>query len=265
MNRVEGIQAAEAKAAALVHRCGVTAPQHVNPGVYAKKLGARVVDGHLQGAQAQLVRTPDEITILISDRVRDERARNFIMVHELGHLVLSHPSCSPSELFSPVTRGPSHKRTYEGEASTYSGAALMPAPLVRPLCDVPEMTLDVAWQIMRLYPVSILASAIRSTQLTSLRCAAVFASRSVVKWFAPSATCTRWIPRGFRLSSESRASAFFEHGTLNEEAGRVPARAWFKTESDVEIIEQSIGSAEHGTTLSMLWIPESSATALGMR
>jgi Zn-dependent peptidase ImmA (M78 family) len=265
MNRAEGIQAAEAKAAALVHRCGVTAPEHVNPGVYAKKLGARIVDGRLQGAQAQLVRTPDDITILISDRVRDERARNFIMVHELGHLVLSHPSCSPSELFSPVTRGPSHKRTYEGEASTYSGAALMPEALVRPLCDVPEMTLDVAWQIMRLYPVSILASSIRCTQLASLRCAAVFASRGVVKWFAPSATCTRWVPRGMRLDPDSNAFAFFERGTLDESARRVPGRAWFKTDSNAEILEQSIGSAVHGTTLSMLWIPESSAAALGMK
>ncbi len=265
MMRVEGIRAAEAKAAALVHRCGVTAPEHIDARVYAKKLGARIVEGPLEGAQAQLVRTGDQITILLSDRIRDERARSFITVHELGHLVLAHPSCSPRELCSPVTRGPSHKRTYEGEASTYSGAALMPADLVQPLCDVSAMSLEIAWQIHRLYPASMLASAIRCTQLTSHRCAAVFCSRGAVKWFAPSERCTRWIPRGMRLDPASQAFSFFDRGQLDEAAHAVPARAWFKTESDVEIIEQSIGSEEHGTTLTMLWAPETSAAALGMK
>jgi len=265
MMRAEGIRAAEAKAAALVHRCGVTAPEHINARVYAKKLGARIAEGPLEGAQAQLVRSGDAITILISDRIRDDRARNFIVVHELGHLVLKHPSCSPRELCSPVTRGPSHKRTYEGEASTYSGAALMPADLVRPMCDVGAMSLEIAWQIQREYPVSILAAAIRCTQLTSLRCAAVFSARGAVKWFTPSERCARWIPRGKRLDPASQAFAFFDRGQLDEAARAVPARAWFKTESDVEIIEQSIGSEEHGTTLTMLWIPESSAAALGMK
>jgi len=44
--------------------------------------------------------------------------------------------------------------------------------------------------------------------------------------------------------------------------GEVPADAWFDTSVEVDIVEHSIASPQHGTVLSLLWIPERSAARL---
>jgi len=57
---------------------------------------------------------------------------------------------------------------------------------------------------------------------------------------------------------------FHPIGKLDEREQPVPACAWFKTEAGVDVIEHSICSVEHGTVLSMLWVPEAVAAPLGM-
>ena len=110
---------------------------------------------------------------------------------------------------------------------------------------------------------SILASAIQFAELSSERCAAVFSARREVVWTAPSATFAREIPRGKRIDPHSVAWDFFVRGELDDSAQPVPADAWFDTSAEVDIVEHSIASPQHGTVLSLLWIPERSASRLG--
>ncbi len=259
------IRRARQAAVALSRRFGVTAPDHINIEVFAAKLGATVIVGPLEGAIAQLVRSGNHVHIIVSERVTDECAIRFSIAHELGHYVLGHPSRPPSELCGGVRPRPGSReeRNYELEANAFAGELLMPSHLVRAWCEVSPVSMEIPRKIAREYNVSILASAIQFAELSSERCAAVFSSRREVVWTAPSATFAREIPRGKRIDPHSVAWDFFVKGELEDSAQPVPADAWFDTSVEVDIVEHSIASPQHGTVLSLLWIPERSASRLG--
>ena len=264
--RKAGIGEARRVARALVYRLGIAAAHHIRIEAIAKRLGARVVDTHLDGAQAQLLRTGDEILIMVSDRIADIGARRFSIAHELGHFVLKHPSMPHHALFGSfgARQTSDDERDYEAEANAFASELLMPYALLQRWCEVSPVDLEVPWRIVHEFSVSILAAARRFTELSSERCAAVFSARRCVQWCSQSDTFTREIARGRRLDPESVAWDFFQNGKIDDRAQPVPADAWFETSADVEIIEHSIASVEHETVLSMLWIPERVAGPLGM-
>jgi Zn-dependent peptidase ImmA (M78 family) len=263
--RRTGIREARRVARALVYRLGISSAEHIRIEAIAKRLGARVVETNLDGAQAQLVRTGDEVVIMVSDRITDLGSRRFSIAHELGHYVLKHPSMPPHALFGSGGRKVSDdERDYEAEANAFASELLMPHALLHRWCDVSSVDLDVPWRIVREFSVSILAAARRFTELSPERCAAVFSARRQVMWCSQSDTFTREIERGRRLEPASVAWDFFQAGKIDDRAQPVPADAWFETSADVEIIEHSIASEEHSTVLSMLWIPERVAGPLGM-
>lgn len=264
--RKTGIGIARRSARSLVHRLGISTAEHIRIDAIAKRLGARVVETRLDGADAQLVRTGDDVLIMVTDRLADEGARRFAIAHELGHFVLGHPSMPPHLLSSPLwlRRLGEDERDHEAEANAFASELLMPHTLVGRRCDVSPVSLDVPWRLAREFRVSILASARRFVELSPERCAAVFSKRRKVIWVASSATFTREITRGRRLDPESVAWEFYEHGAIEDRARRVPADAWLETSVEVEIFEHATASNEFGTVLSMVWIPDGVAAPLGM-
>lgn len=260
--RQEWIRDAQRGAQRLLYRFGVRAPEHLIVESFAARLGVEIVEAPIDGAIAQLVRMRDRAIIMVASQITDPAVRRFSIAHELGHLVLVHPSRAATELCSAY--GLRGERDYEAEANAFAAELLMPASLLRRTCEVSPVDLAVPRRIANDYNVSILASAIRFTELASERCAAVFSVGRRVKWFAPSSTFTRAIERGKLLDATSLAWDYFANGTLADEPQPVPADAWLDTSADVEIVEHSICSHELGTVLTMLWVPERSAPRLGM-
>src|SRR5262245_13523583 len=114
-----GIRKARRAARALLERFGVRAAEHVKTEGLAKRLGATIMIGPLDGADAQRVCVGDLIKIIVSNRITDEAARRFSIAHELGHLVLDHPTPPLSELWAdaPSMHGAKKERNYEAEAN----------------------------------------------------------------------------------------------------------------------------------------------------
>src|SRR5262245_17395106 len=137
--RQAGISNARRAARAYVIRLGITAPGHVRIEAIAKRIGAlmglklRIVDGPLDGADSQLVRLPAEVIIVVSTRIRDRASRKFVIAHELGHLVLDHPSLPPHTIgeAGPARRTPDHVRDFEAEANAFASELTMPYALVK--------------------------------------------------------------------------------------------------------------------------------------
>jgi Zn-dependent peptidase ImmA (M78 family) len=264
--RQDGIRDARRTARALVRRLGIAAPEHIRIEAIARRLGAIVIETKLDGADAQLVCRGERVEILVSDRITDPGARRFAIAHELGHFFLEHP-CRPPYLLSQGSvsrRGREDARDYEAEANAFASELLIPKVLVDSWCAVSPVSLEVPWRIAHTFQMSILSSAIRFAELSPERCAAVFCARRQVAWVAPSATFTRAIPRGRRLDPQSVAWDFYEKGAVDDAPIAIPADAWFDTSAEVDIIEHATVSREHGTVLSMLWIPERVAAPLGM-
>lgn len=262
--RHDRIRDAQRCAKGLLHRFGVRAAGHIVIEAFAAKLGVEIIEAPLDGATAQLVRNGSCAMIFVSDRETTEASRRFSIAHELGHLMLKHPSLNPKELCAKHAAMVSLTRDYEAEANAFASELLMPAELVQRACEVSPVDLEVPRRIARDYNVSILASARRFTELASERCAAVFSAGREVKWFAPSATFTREIMTDKQIDATSLAWDYFAKGSIADEPQAVPADAWLDTSADVEIVEHSIYSRELRTVLTMLWVPESSAPRLGM-
>src|SRR5262245_20824420 len=116
--RHAGIWNARREARAYITRLGITAPGHIRIEAIAKRVGAmlglklRIVDAPLDGADSQLVRLPGEVIIVVSTRISDPASRKFVIAHELGHLVLDHPSLTPHTIgeAGSVRRTPDHVR-----------------------------------------------------------------------------------------------------------------------------------------------------------
>ncbi|HEY1811000.1 MAG TPA: ImmA/IrrE family metallo-endopeptidase [Kofleriaceae bacterium] len=265
--QVDGIRDARRVARDLLYRFGITAPEHVRIEAIAKRLGVRIVETRLDGAQAQLVQNGRDAIIYVSDRITDPCARRFCVAHELGHFVLKHPATPASQLCKPHAwkqLGDVLERDLEREANVFASEILMPCSLVEKRCDVSPVDLGVPREIARDFTVSILASTRRFAELSPERCIAVFSANGVVQWRHPSPTFTRDVAPGKRLDRDSAAWDFFARGALDDRPQPIPASAWLETSVDVDIVEHSICSHEHQTVLSLLWVPERVADPLGM-
>ena len=173
----------------------------------------------------------DLVQIVLPERVTDNGARRFAIVHELYHYLKRHPSPSPTMMCQPkwTRRGDDALHACEVGSNAFAGAVLLPEFLLRKRCEVSPVSLDVPWQIAREYDVSILTSAIRFAELTSERCAAVLSKRGNVVWAAASPTFTREIEKGKRIDRESVAWDYYATGKLDDREQPVPASAWFDT------------------------------------
>lgn len=209
----------------------------------------------LDGADAQLIRTGDLATILLSDRLVSPQVRRFTIAHELGHLLLDHTLQIPSKIRRL-------KRAYaplvEVTANAFASELLMPGFLVREMCDLSQGDLDAPREISQLFEVSLLAAAIRCTELSRAACAAVFSvaqeNTGRVRWVTCSASMEARIRRGQCLDSASLASTFFVSGRATTEPTEVPANAWFDRAPEGRVVEHVACAPRLRTTLSMVEI-----------
>ncbi|MCX5748426.1 MAG: ImmA/IrrE family metallo-endopeptidase [Proteobacteria bacterium] len=245
---------------------GVKTRDDIRPEAWAYDLGIEIVEADLDGASAQLIRLGDLVQIVLSERITESGARRFAIAHEIYHFLKKHPSLAATMLCKPkwVRSGAKEPCAYEIGSNAFGSAVLLPDFLLRKRCEVSPVSLDVPWQITKEYDVSILASARRFVELSSERCAAVFAKDGVVQWSTRSATFTRKIRDGRRLHRDSIAWDFHATGKLDERDQPVPARAWFGTTSNEDIIEHATCRPDYGTVLSLLWVPDAVGARVGM-
>lgn len=264
-----GVVRARQVARRLLREFGVEAPEHIEVEAMAARAGAVIVTSPsdpMHSATARLVRVANRATIRVSERLRHPGARRFSIAHELGHLLLGHEEplarlCGPE---APVTspKG-SHGSQRETEANAFAAELLMPEALVRRRCEVSPVSLAPARAIADDFRVSLLAAARRFVELTSERCALVFASSGAVRWVARSATFHPFIEVGHRVDREAVAWDV-ERGKIYDDAQEVPASAWLDISDDggAEIVEDAAPIPEMAAVASLLWIRETHAAAL---
>ncbi len=262
----EEVEEARRHARRLHHKFGVTSREHLNVEAWVQSFGIELVEARLDGAAAQLVRVRDQVQIVLPEGQAERGTTRFSIAHEFCHCVRKHSSPSTSMMCTPrAFRLDDEKmKIIEIAANAFAGELLLPTFLLRKLCETSPVCLDIPWRIAKDYDVSILSAAIRFAELTSERCAAVFSRGNEVVWAARSATFAARIPRRKLLDRQSVAWDFFAGRRLDDRAQFVPADAWLDTTESVDIVEHSLASHEHGTVLSLLWVPEVVAARLDM-
>lgn len=265
--RERGIREARRAARDLLKRWGVRSAAHIVVEAFAAAMGVGIVEGTLQGSRARLSGggTP---RIRVSDKTPSAAAKRFSIAHELAHHILKHPlGCVDAGCtrVAEKAKGDPTERDYEIEANAFATELLMPRNLVAPRCAKQTPSLDVPRAIASEFATSLSASAIRFVELTSERCAAVYSEDGAVVWAPPSAKFKTRIPRGKQIDRGALAFGCIGKRTTEDRAGRVAAHVWLDTDAKVEIVEHSATVPEVGGVITLLWVPESEADALGMR
>ena len=256
------IARARRAARSLLRGFGVESPEHIAIEAMAAAVGAEIVvsPDPVDSASARLVRVGDHAAIRVSARIINEGARRFSIAHELGHLVLDHEQSLASLCGVSL---PGAGADLEAEANAFAAELLMPEALLRRRCEVSPVDLEIAHGIARDFRVSLVAAARRFIELTSERCALVYASGGIVRWVARSATFAPSITSGRRVDPDSLAHDVVR-GKVDDGPQDVPASSWLDMSDDggTEIVEHAAPIPEVGAVASLLWIPERRAVAL---
>lgn len=242
---------------------GATRPDQIDLDALVERAGARVSIEDLEGATARVIWLGSEAKIVITNRLLHLGAIRFSIAHELAHLWLGH-WLATHDIDAMIERvctplRPDHRAT-ERDANVHASETLMPEPMVRPLCIVPEVTLAPANAIADTFRTSLLASARRFVELTPQRCAIVLSELGRVRWVHTSATFPDWIRRGRRLDPACAAFDYATRGVIDTAPRLIGGDAWLPHDridgSNMELVEHSAVVPELGAVVSMVWIPD---------
>lgn len=262
---------ARAEARRMLDESCVTRPDQIDLEAMAEKQGAEIVYDDLDGATASVMRIGAVARIRVSNRIHDIGAQRFVIAHEIGHLRLGHelPYGDAKEVIERICKPlEKSRKPPERTASVFASEVVMPEPLVKPYCAVPYVTLAPAREIADEFITSVLASAMRFTEISTERCAVAYSVLGRVRWLKRSATFPDWIPHGRRLDPASAAFDYDQRGKLDGAARMLTADAWLpRTRIDnanVQIVEQSAVIHELGAVFTMLWLPRCEVSHLDL-
>jgi Zn-dependent peptidase ImmA (M78 family) len=247
----------------MLKRWGVEKAEDIHVEAMARAEGITVVEGPLRGARGRLAAGPRPVIRIAEDTIL-EGARRFTVAHELAHHVLKHPA-SFSGACSSHTQSKvrdTSNRDYEAEANAFGTELLMPRHLVTPRVTSGTPSLEIPRAIALEFSTSIPASAIRYVQLTKDRCAAVYSERGTIRWASRSHRFAASLARDVPLSRKSYAYECAGTQDLDDRARAIQAGVWLETNAAVEIVEHSAPVSEVGGVITLLWVPEKSASAL---
>lgn len=258
---LSGIEAARLSAIDWMDRSGADTPEE-----YAAWRGVQLRDTHLDGADGQLVVGPQGAYILVADHLSD-RARRWVIAHELGHYELVHPAAPAGELCTPAprrSRGERWKRDYEDEANQWSMTATMRDSVVAKFCDRMPLTLHDAAQLAEICGVPLSAAAFRLTEVTFRVCAVIVSLHGAIQGMSPSlrflmlanrAQLSRISP-GSVIPHDSRARTFRGTGKRRGEPVLVRAVKWFEgMSSRAWLYEHTVPLDQSGCALTLLSTP----------
>jgi len=244
---------AEQKAAEIIEKFGIAAPEHIRLEDIAYAQGARIVEGALIGAAASLVRLGSKATIRIPANERYQSRKRFSVAHELGHFVLGHGHSVRLVCTEANMQDWNLQPGQETEANFFAGELLLPKKLFKDRCDVSKVNFTPVRKLAEEFQTSLTATAIRFVRFCPEMCAIVFSKNSKISWVCCSEDWWPFIRQGKPLDSGTVAYDFFQGRECPDEPLEIDGNAWVDSSRVESIVEHSVGSS-FGYVLSLLWI-----------
>jgi Zn-dependent peptidase ImmA (M78 family) len=228
----------------------------------AYAMGVIVVEGHLDGADARLVRRGERGLIRVRQDILEIGKKRFATAHELGHWVL-HERVSQVLACTSEDMVKQYKASVpEVEANYFASALLMPEKLIRPRIRGQQPTFDVVKELATAFSTSLTATAVRFVELSTEYCAVVISENGRIRWGRTSEALEDAfrIEPGALLPSGSAAAAAFRGADTSDGPQEIDISTWLRDDGDVELEAETICEdarlfAQYGQVLSLLWVP----------
>jgi len=201
-----------------------------------------------------------------STAIRSQGFQNFTVAHELGHYFIDdHPMAVLSKGQHFSRSGYISKDRFEEEADAFATELLMPWKLIEPIIREGMGGFHTIKAIAGSCESSIVASAIRYTQISKESVAVIVSHLGVVEFMTASNTFKLipgldWLRKRDALPPHvpsvrfSRDREWIEACDMSEEGGRLSA--WFPGARDCEVQEDVVGLGNYGRLLTVLLTEE---------
>lgn len=199
--------------------------------------------------------------IALRSSIREIGRKNFTIAHEIGHFLL--PGHENSD--SVCTSGDIDKwwskeaRSYELEANEFAAELLIPTGFARQLISKTEPNLDSISALAETCKTSLTATAWRYCDLTSFRCAVIWAKAGIMQWYKRSAEFGYHLRMKSELPQDTLSSTLYREKAREIEIQRVDAGRWLESENLLEgatIWEQAKFVKSYDSIVTLLWIRE---------
>lgn len=241
------------------HEVDSALPAAVDLEDLADKCGVRVDSIDLDGCSGLLLRIDGASGILLNER-DSRRRRRFTLAHELGHFCIPKHAAQVSSCMSPEPLWSSSERSLEREANDFAVELLMPRRTTRLLLQSGELGLSLAARVSETFDVTLMAAALRVSELTREPTAVVYTENNTIRW-----AFRHGFPYGLPSFGDPlpRGSAALEvaSGTGGSLDGiEIHAHTWLPvadtSHADSTIVESSFPIGERGGVITMLWMPD---------
>lgn|SRR3989338_1439882 len=188
-----------------------------------------VKDGKLNGAEGRLVRISNTGVITVSDSIKEQTRRRFIISHEIGHFELhqNHDQlalCTNRDLIYNYQQVQPEER----EATIFGIELLLPEELLKDKYQNKKPSFQLAKTISKEFQTSLTFSLMRILDFTSYPVALVVCEKGQIKWFKTTENFGYGLTPKDPLDSRTVAYEYFKRNVLSEESDKVPADAWIK-------------------------------------
>lgn len=241
----------------------------VGPKDFARQLGILVqpFSPAQPDVSGYLMQQGNSFGIGYSTAIRSDGFQNFTVAHELGHYFIDdHPLALLSSGKHLSRSGYISKDRYEEEADAFATELLMPWKLIEPLIRSKSGGFGTIKAIADGCESSLLASAIRYTQVTKECVAVILSHLGVVEFMTASDSFKQipgidWLRKRDSLPSEVPSKRFstdlewIRACHIAEEGGSLSA--WFPGMRDREVEEDVVGLGSYERLLTVLMTDES--------
>jgi len=261
--RANDVRVARA-AADLITQCRIESLP-VDVEAIAKRLEIQVEDADLPadffGATAS---DGVSMRILVSHRCPTRTHRRFTICHEIGHCCIDGHAQALFErerLHMSVGGIGAPKEPVEVEADSFAAMLLMPETLIAPVMAKYHPSLDMVRAVAAAADVSLIAAALRCTELVADPFAIAVSERGLIEWvsFSSGLHEYHWTRRKWKGEAVPTDSATM---TLAKSRARVAAAEvevadmgltdWFSGAPPVRVDEEAIGLGSYGRILTIL-------------
>lgn len=196
---------------------------------------ADVKESDLGGSKGRILMNEDSAIITIDSKIKLESKRNFILAHEIGHLIL-HRKITP--LFSETNKTLSEwyiNGKHEIEANQFASELLMPSTLFKQNVMGKSLNLDLIRETADFFGTSQTATLLKYKNLGDFSISIIYIENGIVQWKAESKDFPlKFLPKGSNAPEGSVAGDFFKGRGLEEEPVLVEAIEWFPEDFEIE-------------------------------
>lgn len=201
----------------------------------AYTLNADVKETDLGGSRGRILMNNDNAVITIDSKVNLESQRNFILAHEIGHLIL-HRNITP--LFSDTNKTLIDwytKGKHEIEANQFASELLMPSHLFKSRIASRSLNLDLIRETASFFKTSQTATLMKYKDLGDFSISIIYIKDGIIQWKTESKDFPlKFLSKGSNVPDGSAAGDFFKGNELENDPVLVEALEWFPEDFNIE-------------------------------